>query len=87
MANRCAETLEWIKVEISTPVDQWVERTARQCRRRAWYDPRRWLCWLVTTLVKLVIWVVVTVGTWVVRSICAINVLIIRRSGAKSRVS
>lgn len=73
MAANCVETQEWIEEEISKPVDQWVERAEQRCRRRHWYDPRSWLCWLVTTLVKVVVWVAVKVGKWVVRSVCTVT--------------
>lgn len=72
MAVECVEVQEWIEEEISKPVDQWVEKTEQKCKKRPWYDPRRWLCWLVTTLVKVVFWVVVKVGKWVVRTVCKV---------------
>ena len=72
MAIDCIETQEWIEEEISKPVDQWAEKTVEKCKKRKWYDPRRWLCYLVTTLVKVVIWVLVKVGKWVVRTVCKV---------------
>ncbi|KAF0192790.1 MAG: hypothetical protein FD165_560 [Gammaproteobacteria bacterium] len=72
MAIECVETQEWIEEEISKPVEEWVEKTEEKCKKRKWYDPRRWLCWLVTTFVKVVRWVVVKVGKWVVRTVCKI---------------
>lgn len=72
MAIECVEQQEWIEEEISKPVDEWVEKTEEKCKKRHWYDPRRWLCWLVTTLVKVVVWVIVKVGKWVVRTVCKI---------------
>lgn len=72
MAIECVEIQEWIEEEISKPVEEWVEKTEKKCKKRKWYDPRRWLCWLVTTLVKVVRWVVVKVGKWVVRTVCKV---------------
>ncbi len=72
MATECVEQQEWIEEEISKPVDEWVEKTEQQCKKRPWWDPRRWLCWLVTTLVKVIVWVVVKVGKWVVRTVCKV---------------
>lgn len=72
MAIECVEQQEWIEEEISKPVDEWVEKTEKKCKKRHWYDPRRWLCWLVTTLVKVVVWVIVKVGKWVVRTVCKV---------------
>lgn len=72
MATECIETQEWIEEEISKPVEEWVEETERKCKKRPWWHPLRWLCWLVTTLVKIVRWVIVKVGKWVVRTVCKI---------------
>lgn len=72
MAIECVETQEWIEEEVSKPVEQWVEKTEKKCKKRKWYDPRRWICHLVTALVKAVVWVVVKVGKWVVRTVCKI---------------
>jgi hypothetical protein len=72
MAIECVEVQEWIEEEISKPVEEWVEKTEEKCKKRKWYDPRRWICWLVTTLVKIVRWVVVKVGKWVVRTVCKV---------------
>jgi hypothetical protein len=72
MAIECVETQEWIEEEISKPVEEWVEKTEQKCKKRPWWHPLRWLCWLVTTLVKVVVWVVVKVGKWVVRTVCKV---------------
>lgn len=72
MAVECVSVQEWIEEEISKPVDAWVEKTQEKCKKRHWYDPRSWFCWLVTTLVKAVVWVVVKVGRWAVRTVCKI---------------
>ncbi len=72
MAIECVEQQEWIEEEISKPADEWVEKTEKKCKKRHWYDPRRWLCWLVTTFVKVVVWVIVKVGKWVVRTVCKV---------------
>jgi len=72
MARVCEQVREWVEEEVSKPVEEWEERTEEKCKKRKWYDPRRWVCWLVTTLVKVVRWVVVTVGKWVIRTICTV---------------
>lgn len=72
MAIECVEQQEWIEEEISKPVEQWVEKTEEKCKKRPWWHPLRWLCWLVTTLVKVIVWVVVKVGKWVVRTVCKV---------------
>jgi hypothetical protein len=72
VARVCREYKKWVEERIERPVDEWVERTEERCKRRKWYDPRRWVCWLVTTLVKVVRWVVVTAGKWVTYSLCEV---------------
>jgi len=72
MAQVCREVTEWIEEEVVKPVEEWVKRTEEKCKKRPWWHPLRWFCWLVTTLVKVVIWVVVTVGKWVTRTVCEV---------------
>ncbi|MEU3193320.1 hypothetical protein ABZ686_22405 [Streptomyces sp. NPDC006992] len=70
MAVVCKEIREWIEEKVSRPVEEWEERTGKKCKKYAWYDPRGWFCWIVTILVKVVRWVLVTVGKWVTRLVC-----------------
>jgi hypothetical protein len=70
VAIECVEQQEWIEEEISKPIEEWVEQTEQKCKKRPWWHPLRWLCWLVTTLVKVTRWVIVYVGKWVVRTVC-----------------
>jgi len=49
-----------------------VEQTEEVCEEYAWYDPRGWVCWLITILIKVDIWVVVTVGKWVFHTVCEV---------------
>lgn len=72
MAVQCVEVQEWIEEEITKPVEEWVEETEKKCKNYPWYDPRGWVCWLVTIFVKVVIWVVEKVGKWVVRTVCTL---------------
>ncbi len=69
----CVEIQEWIEEEISKPVEEWEERQKKKCKKRPWYDPRGWFCWLVTYIVKVVRWVTVKVGKWMVRTVCGIT--------------
>jgi len=70
MAYVCTQITEWIEEEISRPVEQWVEKSEEKCKKLKWYDPRRWLCWIVTTLVKVIRWVLVTIVTTVTSIVC-----------------
>ena|GEM_PF-1995163 len=77
MAIECVEIQEWIEDEISKPFEEWEERQERKCKKRKWYDPRGWFCWLETYFVKVTRWVVVKVGKWAVRTVCKIVATII----------
>lgn len=70
MATECIETQEWIEEEVTKPVEEWVERREEKCKNWPW--PLNWACKIVTTLVKIVTWVVEKVGKWVVRTVCKI---------------
>ncbi|MFC0504378.1 hypothetical protein [Micromonospora costi] len=72
MALVCTEITEWIEEEVSKPVEEWEERQEKRCKDYPWYDPRGWVCWFVTILVKVIRWVVVIVGKWVTRTVCKI---------------
>jgi hypothetical protein len=70
MALICSEIDEWIVEEVSKPVEVWENQQKEKCKKRKWYDPRGWFCWLVWVLVKVIRWVVVQVGRWVTRTVC-----------------
>ena len=77
MALVCSQIDEWIEEEVSKPVESWENRQKEKCKKRHWYDPRSWFCWLVWVLVKVVRWVVVKVGRWVVRTVCKVVAVIV----------
>ncbi|HSE65228.1 MAG TPA: hypothetical protein VLG15_16615, partial [Thermoanaerobaculia bacterium] len=77
MALVCSQIDEWIEEEISKPVEVWENQQKEKCKKRKWYDPRGWFCWLVWVLVKVVRWIVVKVGRWVVRTVCKLVAAII----------
>ena len=70
MATVCETVTEWVETTVSKPIEEWEERQEKECKKRKWYDPRRWVCWLVTHLVKVIRWVLVTVTTAVVKLVC-----------------
>jgi hypothetical protein len=73
----CSEVRQWIEEKIERPVDEWVSRQERRCRKLPWWNPLRWLCSLVTVVVKVVVWVVETVGKWAVTVICQVVTVVI----------
>jgi hypothetical protein len=77
MALTCTKIDEWIVEEVSKPVEEWENRQKEKCKKRKWYDPRGWFCWLVWVLVKVIRWVIVQVGRWVTRTVCKLVTAII----------
>src|SRR6476660_5998426 len=72
MRKRCHDVEEWVQEKITKPVDRWVSRTEQKCKDYPWYDPRGWVCWLVTIVVKVVDWVVGVINTLVTHVVCVI---------------
>lgn len=70
MAEVCTTVTEWIQTAISKPMEEWEEEKQEKCKKRKWYDPRKWLCWFVLVLVKVVRWVVDYVLTPVFTLVC-----------------
>lgn len=77
MARICTKITEWIEDEISKPVEEWEERQEKKCKKRKWYDPRKWLCWFVTILVKVIRVIIVTVVKAVVTIVCRFIAVVI----------
>ncbi|QLH25537.1 hypothetical protein [Streptomyces sp. Rer75] len=72
MAVVCRQAQEWVEEKVSQPIETWESRTEKRCRDYEWYDPRGWVCWLVTVTVKVLRTVVVTVGKLVTRLVCKV---------------
>jgi hypothetical protein len=76
MGRVCKETQEWVEEQVERPVEEWVDRVEERCRRRRcnWFCAccNKWLCWAVVVAVRVVTWVVVTVGKWVTRVVCEV---------------
>lgn len=71
MATVCKEITESFEEKVSNPVEEWVRDTKKLCKRKfVWYNPLSWVCWLVTTLVRIIRWVVSIVVRFVVRWVC-----------------
>lgn len=70
MARVCTRITNWIEEKVSRPVEEWVNEREKKCKKRHWYDPRRWLCWFVDNFVKVLRWVVVNVLKAVITIVC-----------------
>jgi len=81
MAEQCREVTEWIEEQVEKPIEEWVEKEEKKCKKKKckWYCLccNKWFCWIETFLVKVVTWVVVTVGKWVTRTVCEVVAAVI----------
>lgn len=76
MALICREIVERIEETVWEPVEEWVERRERKCKKRKckkWcLCCNKWFCWIETFLEKVVTWVAKQVVNLVTRVVCEI---------------
>jgi len=76
MGRVCREVQEWVEEQVERPVETFVNELQQTCREQEcnWWCLccNKWLCWLVWVVVRIVTWVVITVGKWVARIVCEI---------------
>lgn len=83
--QRLEEIFENAREECSealTPIETWREQQEQQCREEK-CNPwclccNKWFCWIVTTLVKIVEWVVETICHLIIEIIRIITITIVR---------
>ncbi len=68
----CQELRQQIEEQVSQPVENWISQQERRCRDLPWWNPVRWFCEIVSVVVKVVTWVVITVVKWVITIVCQI---------------
>ncbi len=72
----CENVNTWVEEQVWQPVSQWISEQQEQCTEQDcnWWCAccNKWLCWIVTVVVEVVTWVLVTVGKWVVTLVCQI---------------
>lgn len=77
----CEEMRRWVEEQVQQPIERWVNRTERRCREQDcnWWCLccNKWFCWLVTLVVRIVTWVLVTIGKWVAYLVCKIVVTVV----------
>lgn len=77
----CENIGQWVEDKIWKPVEEWVSREERRCREQDcnWWCLccNKWFCWIVTIIVKVVTWVLVTVLKWVVTLVCKIVTFVV----------
>ncbi len=80
MGRVCRQTQDWIEEQVEKPIETWENRQEQRCKN----EPCNWwllclnklFCWIVWVTVKIVRIIVVTVGKWVVRTVCEITTFI-----------
>lgn len=75
--EKCEEVRQWIEEQVSRPVEQWVSQQETRCRELPWWNPLRWFCEIVTILVKVVVWVTITSGKWMITVTCQTITIIV----------
>lgn len=60
-----AEECRWETEQYETQERQRIERKKEECRQYPWWDPRGWMCSIVTFFETIWVTVVTTVRTWV----------------------
>ncbi len=76
MGRTCREIRQWVEEQIEQPIETWENQQEQRCRN----EPCNWwmlclnklFCWLVWVLVKVIRFVLVTIGKWVVTISCII---------------
>jgi hypothetical protein len=64
----CSTVENWATETVTEPVENWVSQQQQQCSKKPW--PLNWLCWFVTVLVKIIIWVTKQVVVKVTVIVC-----------------
>ena len=72
----CENVTTWVEEQVQQPIENWVSKQEKRCREQDcdWWCAccNKWFCWLVTVVVRVVTWVVVTIGKWVTHLVCKI---------------
>ena len=70
----CRQIDQWVEEQISQPIEDWISQTERRCAEQScnWWCIccNKWFCWFVTVVVRVITWIVVTVGRWVATIVC-----------------
>lgn len=72
MAYICNEVKSFMTQEICEPVEKWVENQKQECKKKKWWNPLTWICWLVTIIVKVIVWVTRYIIVEVINLVCEI---------------
>jgi hypothetical protein len=82
MRQSCTEARTWVEREIRTPLESVQVQWEQQCREQNcnWFCLccNKWVCSLVSVLLKVIVWIVTVVGEWLVEVICRLITEILR---------
>jgi hypothetical protein len=70
MPKICKTVIIFVTQQVLDPVEQWVTQSQQQCHQYPWWDPRGLVCWFVTTLVKIIVWVAREILVPISKTIC-----------------
>lgn len=71
----CTTTTEWIRANVSKPIEEWEERSEEKCKKQSEWNPWNLRCFLVAYLVRVIRWVVISVVGAVISMVCRLITL------------
>ena len=81
MGRVCKEVQTWVEEQVEQPVESFVDQLQKVCKQQRcnWWCAccNKWLCWLAWVTVRIVTFVLVTVGKWVTRLVCEVVTVIL----------
>ena len=70
MSLICTNVTSWITQQVLTPTNTWATQAQQQCQQLPWWNPLGWLCWIITTLILVVVWVLQNVVVPIISVVC-----------------
>lgn len=79
--QQCTEVRRWVEREVRRPIETWRQKQEQQCREQEciWWCLccNKWICTLVTIVVRVIEWVIEIVGEWLIETVCHLIVEIV----------
>jgi hypothetical protein len=77
----CERFNVWVEEKVRQPVERWISSEERRCREEScnWFCLccNKLFCWIITVVVRVVTWILITVGKWVAHLVCKIVTTVI----------
>lgn len=77
MPQICTTVTSWVTQAVLTPINTWVTQQQQQCKKLKWWNPLKWLCWIVTFTVLVVVWITQYIAVPIVETICNLVTFVI----------